>query len=95
MQRWYIFCGIINMMRLTRWMFLSRVVEMIKVAKSLRRNMELINHFTYRTTNAMLDVANSVISLVKIRPRVFTMNHFRDMIFSKNTGLDLPYITFV
>lgn len=84
-----------RMMRLTRWMLLSRLEEMKKVAKSLRRNMEeIINYFTYRTTNAMLEGTNSVISLVKRRARGFrNMNHFRDMIYLQSAGLDLPYVT--
>ena len=85
----------VRMMKLTRWMLLSRLVEMRKVAKSLRRNMEeIINYFTYRTTNAMLEGTNSVISLVKRRARGFrNMNHFRDMIYLQSAGLDLPYVT--
>ena len=84
-----------RMMRLTRWMLLSRLEEMKKVAKSLRRNMEeIINYFTYRTTNAMLEGTNSVTSLVKRRARGFrNMNHFRDMIYLQSAGLDLPYVT--
>jgi transposase len=85
----------VRMMKLTRWMLLSRLAEMRKIAKSLRRNMEeIINYFTYRTTNAMLEGTNSVISLVKRRARGFrNMNHFRDMIYLQSAGLDLPYVT--
>jgi len=84
----------VRIMKLTRWMLLSRLEEMRKVAKSLRRNMEeIINYFTYRTTNAMLEGTNSVISLVKRRSRGFrNMNHFRDMIYLQSAGLDLPYV---
>jgi transposase len=84
----------VRIMKLTRWMLLSRLEEMRKVAKSLRRNMEeIINYFTYRTTNAMLEGTNSVISLVKRRARGFrNMNHFRDMIYLQSAGLDLPYV---
>jgi len=85
----------VRMMKLTRWMLLSRLAEMRKVAKSLRRNMdEILNYFIYRTTNAMLEGTNSVISLVKRRARGYrNMNHFRDMIYLQSAGLDLPYVT--
>ncbi len=84
-----------RMMKLTRWMLLSRLEEMKKVAKSLRRNMEeIIHYFIYRTTNAMLEGTNSVISLVKIRARGFrNMDHFRVLIYLQSAGLDLPYVT--
>jgi len=84
-----------RMMKLTRWMLLSRLAEMRKVAKSLRRNMEeILNYFIHRTTNAMLEGTNSVISLVKRRARGFrNMNHFRDMIYLQSSGLDIPYVT--
>jgi len=84
-----------RLMKLTRWMLLSRLEEMRKIAKSLRRNMEeIINYFSYRTTNAMLEGTNSVISLVKRRARGFrNMNHFRDMIYLQSADLDLPYVT--
>lgn len=84
-----------RMMKLTRWMLLSRLEEMRKVAKSLRRNMEeILNYCTYRTTNAMLEGTNSVISLVKRRARGFrNMYHFRDMIYLQCACLDLPYVT--
>ncbi len=84
----------VRLMKLTRWMLLSRLEEMRKVAKSLRRNMEeIINYFTYRTTNAMLEGTNSVISLVKRRARGFrNMNHFRDMIYLQSADLDLSYV---
>lgn len=82
------------MMKLTRWMLVSRLIEMRKVAKSLRRNMEeIIKYLTYRTSNAMLEGTNSVISLVKRRGRGYrNMNHFRDMIYLQRAGLDLLYV---
>lgn len=69
--------------KLISWMMRSRLEPMKKCARMLKTHMEdILNYFTYRFTNALLEGTNSVIQNAKRRARGFrNVEYFISMIY--------------
>ena len=79
--------------KLNSWMMHSRLEPMKKVARSLRKNqLEILEYFTNRLTNAFAEGMNSLIQAAKRKARGFhTFKGYRTMIFLAVGKLHLAY----
>ena len=79
--------------RLTSWMMHSQLPAMKKVAKSLRRNqVEILEYFRHRLTNAFAEGMNSLIQAAKRKARGFrTFAGYRTMIYLAVGKLQISY----
>ena len=75
--------------RLVSWMMHSNVLEMKRVARTVRENREgILNYFGSRLTNAYLEGANSLIQSIKKAARGFrNVDYFTTVIFLRLGGL--------
>lgn len=78
---------------LTSWMMHSKLEPMKRVAKSLRNNqVEILEYFVHRLTNAFAEGMNSLIQTAKRKARGFrTFAGYRVMIFLAVGRLHLSY----
>ena len=68
----------------------ARIPEMKRVAKMIRNHWEgILNYWTYRRTNALLEGLNSIIQNIKRRARGFrNPEYFKTMIYLVAGNLD-------
>ena len=81
--------------KLISWMMRSRLEPMKKCARMLKNHLEdILNYFTYRFTNALLEGTNSVIQNVKRRARGFrNTDYFINMVYLIRGQLPLETVT--
>ena len=72
------------------WLMHARIPEMKRVAKMIRNHWEgILNYWTYRRTNALLEGLNSIIQNIKRRARGFrNPEYFKTMIYLVAGNLD-------
>ena len=69
--------------KLCSWMMHSRLSRMKKLCQLLRNHWnEILNYFTFRYTNDILEGVNSIIQNVKRRARGFrNVEYFKTMVY--------------
>lgn len=77
--------------KLIRWMKLSRIDEMKRVAKTLQENLSgILAYWQHQYSNALLEGMNSIIQNIKRRARGFrNEEYFATMIYLVCGGLDI------
>ena len=73
--------------KLCRWMMRSRLEPMKELCKTIRNHWnEILNYFSFRQTNAILEGLNSVIQNIKRRARGFRNNEYYKAIIYLTCG---------
>lgn len=83
-----------RMKKVCTWMMHSRIGQMKELCKLIRNHWdEILDYFSYRLTNAILEGKNSIIQNVKCRARGFrNMKYFITMIYLNCSKLDIDSV---